>query len=259
MGKRTKGKGSNQSVATSRSVSGSSVPAATSGASAKNASGLLLFPAHLLSNQPPLKLAFQPVNVLLPNYIWALPNFFTRHECRAWIDHLENTATNSWEHVQQRGTRYMAARECFRCSRHDGAMAHRLFERLRDGAPQLLSALHPLNNGLFGQRPVTCNPNLRLYKYCPGHAFGKHIDEANVVPGVGVTRLTILIYLSDCEGGATRFYDDESGKVVAFAPQPGAILLHVHGEDLCLEHEADPVMAGVKYVLRTDLVYSDGE
>ena len=65
--------------------------------------------------------------------------------------------------------------------------------------------------------------------------------------------MTVLIYLSECEGGATRFEGD-----VAFAPRSGALLVHVHGEDRCLEHEADPVDGGTKYVLRTDLVYSSG-
>ena len=80
-------------------------------------------------------------------------------------------------------------------------------------------------------------------------SFGQHIDESNYIPGVGETRLTILIYLSDCVGGATRFEHD-----VAFQPTAGSLLLHVHGDD-CLLHEAEAVQSGIKYVLRTDLVY----
>jgi hypothetical protein len=33
---------------------------------------------------------------------------------------------------------------------------------------------------------------------------------------------------------------------VAFTPEEGAVLLHIHG-DRCLEHEAEPVLDGVKY------------
>lgn len=244
MGKKTKvGKGSKADGSMARSLSASSDAAAASPTS----TGI---PANLLSTQPPPKLAYQRVNALLENYIWVVPNFLTRHECQAWIAFMEGQ--QPLEYVKQRGTRYMAARECYRFSRNDATMSHRLFERLRGGT-KLLQALQ-LPNVLCQQeaRPVTCNPNLRLYKYCQGHSFGKHIDEANAVPGVGVTRLTVLVYLSECEGGATRFQGN-----VAFEPQPGAILLHVHGEDLCLEHEADPVISGIKYVLRTDLVYSE--
>lgn len=42
-------------------------------------------------------------------------------------------------------------------------------------------------------------------------------------------------------------------------PQPGLALLHLHGEDRCLEHEALAVVAGVKYVLRSDVVFSHAD
>ena len=53
-------------------------------------------------------------------------------------------------------------------------------------------------------------------------------------------------------GGATRFEKN----LASFEPVQGSILLHIHGND-CLLHEADPVTSGIKYVLRTDLVYSE--
>jgi len=122
-------------------------------------------------------------------------------------------------------------------------------------------------------RPITCNPNLRLYKYTKGQWFGRHVDESNKIdvpprdfdddqvdgPSFSTvddrdgmrTEITVLFYLSSCRGGATRFHlphgsrkkDDSS---VAFTPEEGAVLLHVHG-DRCLEHEAEPVLEGVKY------------
>ena len=236
--------------------------AAASAGNGDEQAGATVLPANLLSTDHPAKLPFQRPIVLLNNYIWVLHDFLTRTECQAWIAFMEQPCRKPLDYVKQRGTRYMAARECYRYSQQDACMAHRLFERLRDHT-QLLSVLKlpgsAANTTSHSNQQtdtdttamaITCNPNLRLYKYCKGHSFGRHIDEANVLPGVGVTRLTVLIYLSECKGGATRF----SGNV-AFAPQPGAILLHVHGEDLCLEHEADPVVDGIKYVLRTDLVY----
>ena len=44
-------------------------------------------------------------------------------------------------------------------------------------------------------------------------------------------------------------------RVVTVAPQPGLALLHAHG-DACLEHEALPVARGVKYILRSDVVFA---
>ncbi len=129
------------------------------------------------------------------------------------------------------------------------------------------------NNSLKYQ-PLSCNPNLRLYKYTKGQWFGRHFDGASDVQFVSgspyskfdvkeaQTEMTVLFYLSSCSGGATRFHlphgknnfgrgkgkkkCNGSDKSVAFVPEEGAVLLHVHG-DRCLEHEAEPVLDGIKY------------
>jgi len=61
-------------------------------------------------------------------------------------------------------------------------------------------------------------------------SFGKHYDGSNSTEE-GETEITVLVYLSDCVGGATRFYPPQKKKQsVAFAPKEGAILLHIHGD-----------------------------
>lgn len=53
-------------------------------------------------------------------------------------------------------------------------------------------------------------------------------------------------------------YTGSRGKVVAsIAPKAGRVLLHRHGE-CCLEHEAAPVISGLKYILRTDVCFAAG-
>jgi hypothetical protein len=166
-------------------------------------------------------------------------------------------ASEKLEYVQHPASKYIANRECFRWQRNDTRIADALFERM-----QQCGILKTLESSLdFTQpnyAPIACNPNIRLYKYDKGMSFGKHVDESNVVDGLGQTEITVLVYLSGCQGGATRFYPPRGGKKfdksVAFAPKQGAMLVHVHG-DRCLEHEADPVVQGHKYILRTDIVY----
>ena len=207
-----------------------------------------VFPASLLLDRQK-----KPVRLeeLLPGYIWVLHDFFSPKECQAWIYYLETDVASRMELMQQRGTRYLAHRECHRFQADDPVMAHRLFVRLIAALKQQVgnADVTSILPSVPGHAPVTCNPNSRLYQYTKGMSFGRHIDESCRVPGVGDTRLTIVIYLSSCQGGATCFEHN-----VAFAPQVGALLLHVHGED-CLLHEAQAVEAGIKYVLRTDLVY----
>ena len=46
------------------------------------------------------------------------------------------------------------------------------------------------------------------------------------------------------------------GKVVAnVVPVTGMALLHRHGDD-CLLHEGRPVKSGIKYLLRSDVVFA---
>lgn len=105
---------------------------------------------------------------------------------------------------------------------------------------------------------LTC----RLYRYVPGQSFGKHIDESIKEDGNESTEFTCLIYLSDerdthLAGGETKFYDGRKERLVMnYKPKKGALLLHAHGYR-CLTHEGAPVTAGEKYLLRTDVFYSD--
>ena len=181
--------------------------------------------------------ARQPrLQTLLDGYLWILPDFLSPSECQEWINYMEASGPTL---LEQRATRRMASRSCWRHSVQSPSTAQALFQRL------------PVPNA------VACNPNIRLYKYTKGQCFGAHVDESNEIAGVGRTFWTALVYLSDCGGGATRFQQPLGQGEIAFAPQVGTLLLHLHGDD-CLVHSADAVTSGVKYVLRTDVVCRDG-
>lgn len=57
-------------------------------------------------------------------------------------------------------------------------------------------------------------------------------------------------------GGETVFYDPDAPTrvVVRYPPTLGSCLLHGHG-NRCLLHEGAPVLSGVKYLMRTDVMY----
>ena len=223
------------------------------------------------------------VEEIVPGAVWVVPNFLEATECQAWIDFSEGTQKKSahnnnnkrgptttttsdantksrLEYVQHPATNYITNRECYRWQQDDPSVAQILFQRLQDSG--IMDALAAANTFSPDYHPCACNPNIRLYKYEKGHAFGKHVDGSHAVEGVGMTEATVLVYLSDdCEGGATRFYPimhhggGSRKKSVGFEPKQGAMLVHIHG-DRCLEHEGDPVLSGLKYILRTDIVYA---
>lgn len=193
---------------------------------------------------------------IIPGFMWVVHDFLTERECQNWIDFVERS--KKLEYVQHPATKYIANRECFRWQQNDNAIADTLYQRMQGcGILKELEAKVDFSSDSYVA--AACNPNIRLYKYERGMSFGKHVDGSHPVEGVGNTEVTVLVYLSDCQGGSTRFYPHTSGKrdkSIAFAPKLGAMLLHVHG-DRCLEHEADPVEQGLKYILRTDVVYND--
>ena len=215
------------------------------------------------------------LDVLHPQTVYVARNFLSPTECQAWIDHVHNDQHQPMEYVSHPATRTMAHRECSRWQRNDWTMADRIFQRIQMTIPmqELDFGFVAVSRNSRGSRtteeaqqeveqqqqlPIACNGNLRIYKYDKGMRFGRHVDESNETER-GTTQVTVLIYLSDCQGGATRFHVSNAttrrtSNGVVFEPQVGAILFHVHGEK-CLEHEADPVLGGTKYVLRTDLVY----
>lgn len=185
------------------------------------------------------KAPYLRVDLLLKDYIWVVPHFLTPRECDQYIEWMEKAP--EVEYMSQPATKWVAARMCHRASRDDTKLATQIFQRLK-----------PLLAPLFPDRLlIACNPNIRLYKYEKGHAFGKHYDDCNDTEQ-GTTTHTILIYLSACEGGATQFYHDDNQET-GYVPREGSLLLHLHGDD-CLPHQGDMVTGGIKYVLRTDLI-----
>lgn len=62
--------------------------------------------------------------------------------------------------------------------------------------------------------------------------------------------------LQQLVGGETVFYGARGRVVASVRPAVGLALLHLHGEDKCLEHEGNVVQQGIKYVLRSDVVFA---
>lgn len=266
---------------------------------------------------PPTRLLHSLRHSASPPII-TVPAFFTPAECAAWRAYADGGGR--MDRLACAATRETAARQQWRATVESPQLAARIFDRLR---PLLGGALVDGGGGRGGGRAgapaaaataggggggwdrlvsaaIGCAPNLRLYRYGVGDAFGRHVDESGAVPGGGVTALTVLIYLNGSGGGGdgdggggvggggdggdgregggdaadgkgegavggeaplvggeTVFYRGSYGNsvVLRYAPAAGALLAHAHGE-ACLPHEAAKVMAGVKYVLRTDVVVS---
>jgi predicted 2-oxoglutarate/Fe(II)-dependent dioxygenase YbiX len=121
----------------------------------------------------------------------------------------------------------------------DAQLARDLFARIRDAIPAQL----------FGRRAVGANERFRCYRYEAGQQFAPHFDGAFQRNEHERSELTFMVYLNDAfTGGTTRFHDFE----VDVVPRTGSALLFQHR----LLHEGCEVRSGVKYVLRSDVMYA---
>jgi hypothetical protein len=101
-----------------------------------------------------------------------------------------------------------------------------------------------------GQTAVGLNERLRILKYHPGDEFKMHSDGAYTAPNGDSSKITLLIYLNEgYEGGFTHYSSYEG--MIAVVPKIGAVVL----QDQALGHCVPPLQKGVKYALRTEVMY----
>ena len=106
--------------------------------------------------------------------------------------------------------------------------------------------------------PVGLNERFRFYRYGPGQKFDWHFDGAFHRENGESSRLTFMVYLNEgCGGGETVFNLGRHSTV-----RPGDELLRVApaaGKALVFRHDVlytgAVVTAGVKYVMRTGVMY----
>lgn len=130
-----------------------------------------------------------------------------------------------------------------------------------------------------GEPAVGLNARFRFYRYTDGDYFKPHTDAAwpgsRVREGVLVhdaygdrlSQMSCLLFLSDgYEGGRTLFYvnpttgqpatNPDEMEVVAVATPKGAALCFPHGfHPLHCLHAGEAVTSGIKYIIRTDILF----
>ena len=118
----------------------------------------------------------------------------------------------------------------------DPALAATLFERARPVLPPTAGL------GVL----AGFNERFRFYRYSPGEYFKWHRDGSVARSPDEGSYLTFIIYLNgDFAGGETEF------KTGVISPKAGSALVFPHK----LPHQGAEVREGVKYVLRTDVMY----
>ena len=151
----------------------------------------------------------------------------------------------------------------------DESVDEPMWERARTLIPELVG----------GEPALGFNARFRFYRYAAGDYFKPHTDAAwpgsrvrggelvHDAYGDRLSQMTCLIFLSDgFEGGRTQFYvnpntgepatNPDEMQIVSVVTPKGAALFFPHGfhPQHCL-HAGEPVSAGVKYIIRTDVLF----
>jgi prolyl 4-hydroxylase len=88
-----------------------------------------------------------------------------------------------------------------------------------------------------------------MYRYRIGQRFEPHMDHWYRPSETQITLLTVLVYLNDnFEGGETRFQEQIEQTIT---PKCGMVSIFQHK----IRHEGCPVRRGIKYAMRSDVIY----
>ena len=171
--------------------------------------------------------------------VFTVDNVLTADECAGLIDRIETLGPSAAPITTARGFEMRSdIRNNTRVMFDDPAFAALLFDRIAPHLPQTL----------FDMTPVGANERFRCYRYDVDQRFAAHYDGAFIRSDDEQSLLTFMVYLNEgFGGGATRFHEFR----VDATPVTGRALLFQH----LLLHEGCFVTSGLKYVLRSDVMY----
>lgn len=137
----------------------------------------------------------------------------------------------------------------------DEPLAHELWQRIKPGLTRDdVLRVRPIGFGNAGTwRPFRLNECLKLVRYKPGDHFSGHVDGPWVPKLDESSIYTVIVYLNDdYKGGCTNFRSENTQELLwRVTPRAGQALIFNHDT----YHEGEPVLEGVKYILRTEMMF----
>jgi predicted 2-oxoglutarate/Fe(II)-dependent dioxygenase YbiX len=169
--------------------------------------------------------------------VFSVPDFVTPAECAELIALAEQSGFDAASVRTEAGQQAMPrVRNNERTVIEDSSWPARLWQLLRGIELPVVDE----------QLAVALPRSLRFYKYLAGQRFKMHKDGPWREGGL-VSQLTLLVYLNEgFAGGCTDF------RSFTVRPEAGSALLFLHDT----WHEGAAVTEGVKYVLRSDVLYA---
>ncbi|MFB9077776.1 2OG-Fe(II) oxygenase [Flavobacterium procerum] len=170
--------------------------------------------------------------------IYTIDNFLSVEECNELIDKSEQIG------FEEAGVNVDGAQKMMKMVRNN----ERIMYQDDEYAYLLWQKLEPYVKPEVGNsRAIGLNEMFRFYKYNPSQRFKMHLDGSYKRNESEFSYYTFMIYLNDgYEGGETKF---ASGEIIQ--PKTGTALIFEHKQ----RHEGASLISGIKYVLRSDIMY----
>eukprot|EP00743_Colponemidia_sp_Colp-15_P002572 GILK01002787.1.p1 GENE.GILK01002787.1~~GILK01002787.1.p1 ORF type:complete len:313 (-),score=37.72 GILK01002787.1:192-1073(-) len=216
----------------------------------------------------------------LTDKAFLLDDVFSAEECDHYIAQAEQSSMSSLLWTQSGEVVY---RKCDRFEAKSSELATTLWNRIKPfmsncslEIPQDDKFYGLGNDGLW--LPTELNPMFRICRYYPGGLFAPHYDGMYVKSEEERSLYTCMLYLNDvADGGSTNILDEnligtvfleydtqkeaeaiaerdakgDSCILVRYAPKKGSCIIFPHKT----LHEGSALGAGVKYIMRTDIVF----
>ena len=171
--------------------------------------------------------------------VFTIADVFGPAECEAAIARAEQSGFDAAATTGAGLVTRPESRNTDRAMFDDVELAAELFSRIRDMLPRRLC----------GRRPAGVNERFRCYRNTPGQRYTPHNDGAFQRSASERSELSLMVYLNDSfTGGQTAFHDFD----VDVAPRRGMALLFQHE----VLHSGSAVESGIKYMLRSDVMYA---
>lgn len=175
--------------------------------------------------------------------VFLIDGFLSAAECSDWIARSESSGYEQASISTAVGQRIAKdVRNNDRLIWDDPELAIAWWRRAQSFIPRSFGVWHALG---FNER-------FRFYRYRPGQRFAQHLDGSFQRSATESSWMTFMVYLNDdFTGGTTRFDLAHEPDPVDIVPKAGSALVFMHDR----LHTGSEVLSGVKYVLRTDIMF----
>lgn len=138
----------------------------------------------------------------------------------------------------------------------DDTFADSLFSQIQLYVPKIIESKGISKEEHGTWRLLELNDRIRICRYLPDQYFNKHLDGIYYKSQAVHSKLTFMVYLNDSSefsGGRTLFFNSkEDDEIIeSYEASKGDLIIFDHN----LWHSGEPVIAGEKYILRSDILY----